>query len=100
MFKQVSRIDDEGFFIEPVIIKEEVPISPDLIEIPVPEGLYKPKWNGTQWVEGLTLEEIEELKRLHQPQPSELDLLEQENAEMKQRLEVAELAIIALMDFM
>jgi hypothetical protein len=91
MIKQVSRIDGEGFFVEPVIIDEKDPVSPDLIEIPVPEGFYKPRWDGTQWVEGLTPEEIEELKRLHQPQPSEEVL--------KQRLEVAELAIVGLMDY-
>ena len=28
------------------------------IETPCPDGFYLPKWNGTQWVEGKTAEEI------------------------------------------
>jgi hypothetical protein len=105
MIKQVSKIDSDGFFVEPVIVNDEDfdednPLPPYLIATPVPEGLYKPRWDGNKWVEGLTPEEIEELKRLHQPQPSELDLLKQENAEMKQRLESAESVIIALMDYL
>jgi hypothetical protein len=95
--------------LEPVLINteydeegKELPyrIPADCVETHVPAGLYKPKWNGEQWVEGLTIEEIEALKQQHQTQPSEVELLEQENAELKQRLEAAELAIITLMDFM
>jgi hypothetical protein len=57
--KQVYRIDDQGFYIEPVIIEGEEQTG--LISSPIPEGLYKPKWNGKEWVEGLTQEEIDEL---------------------------------------
>jgi hypothetical protein len=102
--RQVFKIDDDGFYVEPVIVYSnengEYEIPSDCIEIPVPEGLYKPKWNGSEWVEGLSQEEIEALKQQNQPQPSELDLLKQENAELKQRLEAAESAIIAIMDYL
>jgi hypothetical protein len=98
--KQVFKIDDQGFYVEPVIIGDDEELGENLIETPIPEGFYRPKWNGNEWVEGLTSEEIEALKQQHQPQPSELDLLKQENAELKQRLEAAESAIIAIMDFM
>ena len=33
-------------------------IGEDIIETPCPDGFYLPKWNGTQWVEGKTAEEI------------------------------------------
>jgi hypothetical protein len=58
--KQVYKIDNVGFYIEPVIIEGEE--QEGLISFPIPEGLYKPKWNGEEWEEGLTQEEIEELK--------------------------------------
>jgi hypothetical protein len=63
MDKQVSRIDGKGFFVEPVIVDENDPLGLDLIETPVPEGLYKPKWNGTQWIEVLPQEEVDVLKK-------------------------------------
>jgi hypothetical protein len=97
--KQVFKIDDQGFYIEPVIVKDDEELEENLIETPIPEGFYRPRWNGNEWVEGLTNEEIEQLKQQHQPQLSEVDLLKQENEELKQRLEAAELAIIALMDY-
>ena len=63
MIKQVSKIDSEGFFVEPVIIDENDSLPPDLIAIPIPEGFYKPRWDGTQWVEGMTQEEADVLKK-------------------------------------
>jgi hypothetical protein len=62
MIVQVSRTDENGLYKEPVLLEEgqEVPIN-CIVDI-VPEGLYLPKWDGTQWVEGLTLEAINRLK--------------------------------------
>jgi sRNA-binding carbon storage regulator CsrA len=58
--KQYSRVDNEGFYIEPILLNEdEIPNDPLLISTPVPEGFYLPKWNGTAWEEGKPLEEIE-----------------------------------------
>lgn len=31
------------------------------LDVQPAQGLYKPKWNGTEWVEGLTQEEIDSL---------------------------------------
>ncbi|MGH2078780.1 hypothetical protein [Aerococcus urinaeequi] len=38
------------------------------LEVEPAQGLFKPKWNGEKWVEGLTQEEIDELTK---PQPHE-----------------------------
>jgi hypothetical protein len=98
--KQVFKIDDDGFYVEPVIVSDNDELDGNLIETPIPEGFYRPKWDGEKWVEGLSQEEIEQLKQQNQPQPSEVELLKQENAELKQRLEAAESAIIAIMDYL
>lgn len=99
--KQVIKVDENGFYVEPVIVSDDEDDEVEnLIETPIPEGFYLPRWNGEKWVEGLTVEEIEALKQQNQPQPDEVELLKQENAELKHRLEVAESAIIAIMDSM
>lgn len=69
--KLYRKIDNEGLFIEDILL-EEIPFTydeefnkiydPHFIETPCYGGFYKPKWNGTEWIEGLTLEEIEEIK--------------------------------------
>ena len=68
------KIDDSGYFIEDVLL-EEVPYTYDeefniiydthYIEIPVPQGMYKPKWDGAEWIEGLTQEEIDNITNKH-----------------------------------
>lgn len=38
------------------------------LEVIPAQGLHQPKWDGTEWVEGLSEEEIDELTK---PQPQE-----------------------------
>lgn len=74
-------IDNEGFFIIEDLF-EEAPFQYDedgnkiydthYIETIVPQGFYKPKWIGTEWIEGLTQEEIEAIKNENIEQPLEL----------------------------
>lgn len=71
--KKVLKIDNNGFFVEDVILKDSEEILVDYIQTECPDGFYKPKWNGTEWVEGLTQEEIEEFKN----KPRELSEIEQ-----------------------
>lgn len=60
------KIDKNGYFVEDVILKE-IPLlengdfDPHYIST-APIGLYKPKWNGKEWVEALTQKEIDILK--------------------------------------
>lgn len=76
--KKVLRIDIEGFFLEDIILEDDDDITPsDCVEIECPEGFYRPRWDGQRWIEGLTQEEIEELKK--QPIPkSKVEILEEE----------------------
>ncbi|MDW0112201.1 hypothetical protein QT711_03325 [Sporosarcina saromensis] len=73
---QFYKIDDDGFFLEPVVFDYkkvgELPLN--LISKPIPEGFYRPKWTGTEWIEGLTESEIDAIKNRPQ-EPSELEKL-------------------------
>lgn len=69
--KLYRKIDNEGYFIEDVLL-EEIPYIYDedfnkiydehYIGMQVPQGLYKPKWDGTKWIEGMLQEEIENIQ--------------------------------------
>lgn len=62
--KKVLRTDNNGYFIEDVILEVNEETPNDCIETLCPEGFYKPKWNGTEWVEGLTQIEIDALNNI------------------------------------
>ena len=71
------KVDENGLFVEDVILSEPPVLTdengnsiadPQYISEPVPQGFYNPKWNGSEWVEGATQEEIDELTK---PQPQE-----------------------------
>ncbi len=84
--KEVFMIDSNGYIVDKYVADfnnqgisiEEFPEN--VITVSLPNGLYRPKWNGTNWVEDMSQEEINELK--NQPQPitqeqriSDLELL-------------------------
>lgn len=54
----VRLIDENGLFIEDSFVSE---LTEFTIEMPCPSGLYLPKWNGTEWIEGMAQEEIDSL---------------------------------------
>lgn len=62
--RKVIKIDSNGYFIEDVILENEEITPEECIEIECPQGFYKPRWDGSRWIEGLTQEEIEELKKI------------------------------------
>lgn len=102
--KTAAQVDTQGFFQEDVIrdisfygiepvekkvlkgdpglgtVETEVVVVGYVIGEPVPQGLFMPKWNFEEevWEEGLSSEEIEEITRVPEPQPTELDLLGQQ----------------------
>ena len=55
----VRVIDENGFFVRDDLVDE---LTAFTIETPCPDGFYLPKWDGTQWVEGKTAEEIEAIQ--------------------------------------
>lgn len=51
MAKQVYKIDENGYYIEPVILEKEQEIPNDCVEVRPPQPCYKPRWAGEEWVE-------------------------------------------------
>ena len=96
MKKQIYEIDSNGFITENYVGEfDEVgnlinPIGNFITtDLPQPLLFYKPKWNGTQWVEGATQEEIDELTKIEPSPPTETEML-------KRRLEGVESALVDL----
>jgi len=52
MIKKVIRIDTDGLYVEDVLLNDGQETPSDCIEIFCPDGFYKPKWDGTEWIEG------------------------------------------------
>lgn len=57
---QVWIIDNEGYLVESKFINESEK-DDKCVLIGFETGFYKPKWDGSSWVEGATEEEIEKL---------------------------------------
>lgn len=51
-------IDSNGFYTGDVLSDSEE--TPD-VAVFCPDGFYKPKWNGSAWVEGITAQEIHDI---------------------------------------
>lgn len=79
----IAKIDEQGLFIEDILIKDNEETPTDCIEIPCPEGFHRPKWDGIGWVEGLTQEEIDAIKNAPK-EPTETELLQQKVAQLEQ----------------
>jgi hypothetical protein len=80
--KKVLKIDNEGFFIEDVILQDGETTPNDCIEIECPQGFYKPKWNGKEWTEGLTQNEINTIKDTIE-KPTQIETLTKEIANIR-----------------
>ena len=59
--KYVRLIDDNGLFIEDTFVDI---LTEFTVETLCEGGFYKPKWNGTKWIEGLTQTEIDAIKNV------------------------------------
>lgn len=79
MIKRIT--DKQGFFIrDDFTFDEETEIA---LDVEPAQGLYKPKWNGTEWVEGMTQAEINAI-----PQATTEPTLEDRVATVEEVLEV------------
>ncbi|WP_286909327.1 hypothetical protein [Clostridium sp. UBA1652] len=72
--KKVLKIDESGFFVEDVILKDNEIVPSDCIQIQCPNGFYKPKWTGIEWIEGATQEQIDAIKNIIK-EPSQSDIV-------------------------
>lgn len=73
---QVYRINENGVYIEPVVLRKGQEIPSDCIALIPPNGLYRAKWTGTEWMEDMSQEEIDELN--NQPrEKTQLEILQE-----------------------
>lgn len=56
--KTVYCIDQDGFYLKVVEIKDNGDTPSDCVDTFPSYGLYKPKWNGSQWIEAETPENL------------------------------------------
>lgn len=59
--KKAYKIDKEYFYVEDYIYEEGQELEDNIITTEIIQGFYKPKWNGTEWVEGATQEYIDSI---------------------------------------
>jgi len=50
--KQIYKIDTNGYLVEVLIVQDNLELPTDCINTKPQDGLHKPKWNGTEWIEG------------------------------------------------
>ena len=84
----MKRIIDKttGLFLrDDFTFNEETEIG---LEVNPAQGLYQPKWENEMWVEGLTVEEIEEIKFNVVNEPSEMDILQAKIAELTETINI------------
>lgn len=86
----VYRIDENGYYVEPMEATDETTLTDDLVTIAPPNGLYRAKWTGTEWVEDMTQKEIDELNK---------PTAEQEIASLKSELEQTDYKIIKCSEY-
>jgi hypothetical protein len=78
--KQVFRIDENGFYKEPVIIGTDEQIPTDCVET-IPPNFYKAQYVNGEWVEALSQADIDAIKNAPQPL-SELEQLKKQQADL------------------
>lgn len=61
MIKKAYKIDENGLYTEDYIYEDGQELETDIITTEIPQGFYKPKWNGTEWIEGATQEYIDSM---------------------------------------
>lgn len=99
--KQVYRYDEETKkYVEPVLIGDDEAIPPNCTEKELMQPNYKPVFNeqANDWVETITQEELDELMK-----PviikSDIEVLRDENAELKLQIEQQNRDMQSFMDY-
>jgi hypothetical protein len=98
MKKEVFEIDENGHILERHVSdfdEQGNPVnelSPNIVAISPPDGLYCAKWTGTEWIEDMSQEEIDALN--NQPhEPTETEMLRDYVLDLDYRLILMELGI-------
>ena len=68
MIVEASVIDDNGYVLEIITVDDEETVDGSTIKTKKPNGLYRARWDGKEWVEDMPQKEIDKLNN----QPKEL----------------------------
>lgn len=88
-------LEPYGYDIDILLIEDDLPYG--WINIPPMMPNWKPKWDGSNWVETATEEEMNPVIK---EEPTELDLLKQENDELKNRMDLSESTQLETLDML
>lgn len=83
-----TKTDDDGNVIEWIPVYKNIPENST--EIPLPQPNWKPVWDGENWIETITEEELEEMNKPQPHKPSEIEKLNALITEMKDKQETLE----------
>lgn len=83
--KIAYKHDSDGYYLEPIEIypiDDEYSLPPNATFVPLPQPNWKPKFNGEEWIETITEEELNHVKKPVNPDEdkSEIELLKEKNA--------------------
>lgn len=89
--KLYRKIDQNtGNFLEDVLFENEPSFDDgSYISVPVPQGFYWPKWNGTEWIEGGQAPELAD----PEPQPPTMEQMAVALMQTQTELEAAQTAL-------
>lgn len=79
------KVDSQGYIVDNYVIGGDIAVPDGFITVQLPQPLlfYRPKWNGAEWIEGATQEEIDEITKGESLQPTEteqtIELLKKQN---------------------
>ena len=95
-------VDDDGFLIDTISFVEDEPHKVlDNYVNPLVPNFIRPRWDfeTSKWIEGATQIEIDEHYKKPIRQPTEIEILREENEHLKERLESTEMAVLMVLDF-
>ncbi|MBT2723042.1 hypothetical protein [Bacillus sp. ISL-46] len=80
--KQVYRFNEKGHYVEPVMIQDGQKLPFDCTEKELPQPNWKPIFNGVEWVETATEEEMNPPVSLQPNVEEQLVQMEQDVADL------------------
>lgn len=89
MKDQVYQVDENGFLVEIYVVdfnEDGTPVeelAEDIVTVRPPDGLYRAKWTGTEWVEDKTQEEFDYEESINALNPTQQEI---DNAEFEIRV--------------
>lgn len=80
MKDQVYQVDENGFLVEIYVVdfnEDGTPVKEleaNIVSVRPPDGLYRARWTGIEWVEDKTTQEFEEEEAISNLNPSQEDI--------------------------